>query len=47
MLTSMGDSASSRKDAALALFGNMAAAAHMPAKDEVLKNSFASVAFEN
>jgi ferritin-like metal-binding protein YciE len=35
------------KDAAMAIFGNMAAAAHMPASDKVLKNSFASFAFEN
>jgi ferritin-like metal-binding protein YciE len=31
----------------MSLFGNLAAAAHMPAGDEVLKNSFASFAFEN
>ena len=31
----------------MAIFGNMAAAAHMPASDKVLKNSFASFAFEN
>jgi ferritin-like metal-binding protein YciE len=47
ILDSVGQSTSSIKDAALALFGNMAAAAHMPAQDEVLKNSFASAAFEN
>jgi ferritin-like metal-binding protein YciE len=47
LLTSLGQSSSSVKDAAMALIGNMAAVAHMPAKDEVLKNSFASAAFEN
>ncbi|MGC2787455.1 MAG: ferritin-like domain-containing protein [Roseiarcus sp.] len=47
ILGSLGESTSSIKDAALALFGNMAAAAHMPARDEVLKDSFASAAFEN
>lgn len=31
----------------MSLFGNLAAAAHMPADDEVLKNSLASFAFEN
>lgn len=38
ILGSLGKSTSSIKDAALALFGNMAAAAHMPARDEVLKD---------
>lgn len=47
ILSSLGESASSLKDTAMSLFGNMAAAAHMPADDEVLKNSLASFAFEN
>ena len=47
ILSGLGESASSLKDAAMSLFGNMAAAAHMPADDEVLKNSLASFAFEN
>lgn len=47
LLDSLGESTSSLKDTAMSLFGNMAAAAHMPADDEVLKNSFASYAFEN
>ncbi len=40
-------SSSTLKDAAMSLIGNMAAIMHMPADDEVLKNSFASFAFEN
>jgi ferritin-like metal-binding protein YciE len=47
LLDSLGESTSSLKDTAMSLFGNMAAAAHMPADDEVLKNAFASYAFEN
>jgi ferritin-like metal-binding protein YciE len=47
ILSSLGETASTLKDTAMSLFGNMAAAAHMPASDEVLKNSFASFAFEN
>jgi ferritin-like metal-binding protein YciE len=47
ILESQGESASTLKDTAMSLFGNLAAVAHMPAEDEVLKNSFASFAFEN
>jgi ferritin-like metal-binding protein YciE len=47
ILESMSEPASTLKDAAMSLFGNLAAAAHMPAGDEVLKDSFASAAFEN
>ena len=47
ILGSMSEQASTLKDTAMAFVGNLAAAAHMPASDEVLKNSFASVAFEN
>ncbi len=47
ILDGLGESASTMKDAAMSFMGNMAAAAHMPAQDEVLKNSFASFAFEN
>lgn len=47
ILEGIGESASTIKDAAMNFMGNMAAAAHMPAQDEVLKNSFASFAFEN
>jgi ferritin-like metal-binding protein YciE len=47
ILSSLGESASTVKDTAMSLFGNMAAVAHIPADDEVLKNSLASFAFEN
>ncbi|MCW2286121.1 ferritin-like metal-binding protein YciE [Rhodoblastus acidophilus] len=47
ILENYGESSSTLKDTAMSLFGNMAAVAHMPAEDEVLKNSFASFAFEN
>jgi ferritin-like metal-binding protein YciE len=47
ILETFGESASTLKDTAMSLFGNLAAVAHMPADDEVLKNSFASFAFEN
>ena len=39
--------ASGLKDAALTVSGNLAALAHVPAPDEVIKNSFANHAFEN
>jgi ferritin-like metal-binding protein YciE len=38
---------STLKDAALSLAGTMAALGHVPAADEILKNSFANYAFEN
>mgnify|MGYP000665679827 CR=1 FL=1 len=47
ILSELGESGSTLKDAAMSFMGNMAAAAHMPAQDEVLKNSLASFAFEN
>ncbi|MCW2275495.1 DUF892 family protein [Rhodoblastus acidophilus] len=47
ILENYGETASTLKDAAMSLFGNLAAVAHMPADDEVLKNAFASFAFEN
>ena len=47
ILSGFGETGSSLKDTAMSLFGNLAAAAHMPADDEVLKNSLASFAFEN
>jgi ferritin-like metal-binding protein YciE len=47
ILGELGESASTLKDTAMSFMGNVAAAAHMPAQDEVLKNSFASFAFEN
>jgi ferritin-like metal-binding protein YciE len=47
ILADLGESGSTMKDSALSFLGNLAAAAHMPAQDEVLKNSLASFAFEN
>ncbi len=47
ILSSLDESHSALKDAALSLTGNMAALGHMMAGDEILKNSFASFAFEN
>jgi len=47
ILSSLDTSASSIKDAALSFMGNMAALAHAPAPDEVVKNSFANFAFEH
>ena len=47
ILSSLDESHSSLKDAALSLTGNLAALAHTVAGDEILKNSFASFAFEN
>ncbi|MEX6505763.1 ferritin-like domain-containing protein [Jiella sp. M17.18] len=47
ILSSIGESHSGLKDAALSLSGNMAALGHVIAGDEVLKNSFANLAFEN
>lgn len=46
-LQACGESASGVKDTAMSLFGNMAAAAHAAAPDEILKNTFANEAFEN
>lgn len=47
ILSSLAESHSSLKDMALSLSGNMAALGHTIAGDEVLKNSFANLAFEN
>jgi ferritin-like metal-binding protein YciE len=47
LLDGFGTSASGLKDAVLSFTGNMAAMAHMPAPDEILKNTFANHAFEN
>jgi ferritin-like metal-binding protein YciE len=47
ILSGFGESASALKDAALSFTGNLAALAHVPAPDEILKNSFANQAFEN
>ncbi len=42
-----GTSASTAKNAISSVMGNMAAALHAPAPDEVLKNIFANFAFEH
>jgi ferritin-like metal-binding protein YciE len=47
ILDGLGERPSSLKDAALAFMGNVAAIAHAPMQDEVLKNSLANHAFEN
>ena len=47
ILSSLGESHSALKDAALSFTGNMAALGHAFAGDEVIKNSFANYAFEN
>ena len=47
LLTGFGTSASGIKDAVLSFTGNLAALAHVPAPDEILKNTFANYAFEN
>lgn len=47
ILSSLSESHSGLKDAALTMSGNMAALAHTVAPDEILKNSFANHAFEN
>lgn len=47
VLRQMGDSPSALKDAVTGFMGNMAALAHAPAGDEVLKNLFADYAFES
>ncbi len=46
-LASLSETHSSMKDAALGLAGNLAAMAHTPAGDEVLKNTLANFAFEH
>lgn len=47
LLGSLGTSHSGLKDTMMSFMGNMAALAHAPAPDEVLKNSFANFAFEH
>jgi ferritin-like metal-binding protein YciE len=47
ILSSLGESHSALKDAALSLSGNLAALGHTIAGDEILKNTFANLAFEN
>lgn len=45
-LSSFGESPSGIKESVMGLFGNMAALAHTPAQDEILKNTFANHAVE-
>jgi len=47
LLDGFGTSASSLKDAVLSFVGNVAALAHVPASDEVIKNTLANYAFEH
>jgi len=47
ILQRLDSSHSSLKDTVMSMAGNMAAMAHMPASDEVLKNTFANFAFEH
>ena len=47
ILGAYDESPSELKEGLLGFMGNMAALAHVPAEDEILKNSFANHAFEN
>jgi len=47
LLEQHGTSASSVKDSMMSFMGNMAALAHTPAPDEVIKNTLANFAFEH
>jgi ferritin-like metal-binding protein YciE len=47
ILGSMSESTSALKEGAMSIIGSLAALAHVPADDEVLKNTFANLAFEN
>ena len=47
ILETVGERSSAMKDSLLSAFGSMAALGHVTAGDEVLKNSFANLAFEN
>jgi ferritin-like metal-binding protein YciE len=47
ILGSLNETWSAIKDFGAGFMGNMAALAHTPAPDEILKNSFANLAFEN
>ena len=47
ILHDLGEDRSLLKDWATQLMGNMAAVAHVPMADEILKNTFANNAFEN
>jgi ferritin-like metal-binding protein YciE len=47
ILASLGERASSVKDTVTSFIGNLAALAHVPMRDEILKNTSANYAFEN
>jgi len=47
LLDELGETRSVLKDAAMSFFGSVAALANTPAGDEILKNTFANVAFEH
>jgi ferritin-like metal-binding protein YciE len=47
LLQGLGTAESSFKDTMASIMGNMAALAHTPAPDEVIKNTFANFAFEH
>jgi ferritin-like metal-binding protein YciE len=47
ILSAYDESPSVLKEGVLAFMGNLAALGHVPAEDEVLKNTFANHAFEN
>ena len=47
ILEDLGEDNSTLKDTALSVMGSMAALGHSVAGDEILKNSFADLAFEN
>lgn len=47
LLSATGTSASSLKDTAMSLLGNLMAIGHAPAPDEVVKNTLANYAFEH
>ena len=47
LLSGLGTSHSAMKDTVMSFVGNMAALAHTPAPDEVVKNTFANYAFEH
>ena len=46
-LAAFNETPSAVKEAVMGFMGNMAALAHAPASDEILKNTFANHAFEN
>jgi ferritin-like metal-binding protein YciE len=47
LLGQFGTSESGIKDTMMSIMGNLAALAHTPASDEVIKNTFANFAFEH